>query len=95
MKGRTTGAAHIGTTANIKSDDDDETKIATIEERNYFEKGNIVQIFGPNEEKDLVIEAIYNENLEEIDAARHPKEIIKIKVPFKVYKDDLVRVKRV
>ena len=76
-------------------DYDDETKIATIEERNYFEKGNIVQIFGPNEEKDLVIEAVYNEDLEEIDAARHPKEIIKIKVPFKVYKDDLVRVKRV
>ena len=42
-----------------------------------------------------MIEAIYNENLEEIDAARHPKEIIKIKVPFKVYKDDLMRVKRV
>lgn len=76
-------------------DYDDETKIATIEERNYFEKGNIVQIFGPNEEKDLVIEAVYNEDLEEIDAARHPKEIIKIKVPFKVYKDDLMRVKRV
>lgn len=77
-------------------DYDEETKIATIEERNYFEPGMAVEIFGP-EINDFTFEIvkIYNEKNDLVDAARHPQEIIKIKVPHKVYKNNIMRLKRV
>lgn len=77
-------------------DYDENTNMATIEERNYFEPGMIVEIFGPEiEEFSFEITEIYNESNELVDAARHPQEIIKIKVPSKVFKNNIMRVKRV
>ncbi|MBQ4634116.1 MAG: U32 family peptidase [Bacilli bacterium] len=77
-------------------DYDAETQIATLEERNYFEPGMTVEVFGPEiEEFSFQISEIYNENNELVDAARHPQEIIKIKVPCKVYKNNIMRVKKV
>ena len=34
-----------------------------------------------------------DENDNEINAARHPKEILKIKCPIKLEKDDMMRLK--
>ena len=74
-------------------DYDEKTSYATIEQRNYFKKGDKVNIFGPEKcDFDLVITDILNENNESIEIARHPKEILKIKVPRSVCKDSMMRI---
>ena len=74
-------------------DYDEKTSLATIEQRNYFKKGDKVNIFGPEKcDFDFVITDILNENNESIEIARHPKEILKIKVPRSVCKDSMMRI---
>lgn len=75
-------------------DYDEENEIATIEERNYFEVGTEVEFFGPNlDATTFKIEHIIDETGEEIDAARHPKEILKIKCPIRLEKNAMMRLK--
>lgn len=74
-------------------DYDEKTSLATIEQRNYFKVGDKVNIFGPEKcDFDFEITEILNENDEKIEIARHPKEILKIKVPKHVTKDSMIRV---
>ena len=78
----------------IVTDYDDETKMVTITERNYFETGDVVEIFGPNIETfSFVMPDIYNEDGEKVNIARHPEEILRFKLDKKVYKNDIIRVK--
>lgn len=70
---------------------DKETKIATIEQRNYFEPNDEIELVGPQYSSTIRIDAIYDEQMNELDAARHPKQIIKIKLPFEVKPYDMVR----
>ena len=68
--------------------------IATIEQRNNFGKGTIVQFFGPNIETfDYEVKEIYNEDGEIIDIARHPQMIVKLRVDTKLNKNDMMRLK--
>ena len=72
---------------------DDVLKEAVIEQRNYFKIGDKVTIFSPlNDDYSFVIKKIINENNENVDAARHPREIIRINCDMKVNKNDLMRV---
>ena len=74
-------------------DYDEKTSLATIEQRNYFKVGDKVNIFGPEKcDFDFEITEILKENDEKIEIARHPKEILKIKVPKHVTKDSMMRV---
>ena len=74
-------------------DYDEKNSLATIEQRNYFKVGDKVNIFGPEKcDFDFEITEILNENDEKIEIARHPKEILKIKVPKHVTKDSMMRV---
>lgn len=74
-------------------DYDEKTSLATIEQRNYFKVGDKINIFGPEKcDFDFEITEILNENDEKIEIARHPKEILKIKVPKHVTKDSMMRV---
>lgn len=67
--------------------------IATIEQRNYFKKGDKVIFFGPNlDEMEYTLNEIYSDG-ELIDIVRHPKEIVTIKLPFKVSKNDMMKIK--
>lgn len=71
-----------------------DTKMVTIEERNYFKKGDKVEFFGPNIETfSYEIDEFYDEDNNLIDIARHPKQIIKFKVNHELYKDNIMRVK--
>ena len=73
----------------------DENKIVTVEQRNYFSTGDIVEIFGPNIETfTFKIDKIYDENNDEIDVVRHPKQIVSFKLDNKVYPNDMIRIKR-
>lgn len=79
----------------IVLDYDEETNLATIEQRNYFKKGDKVEIFGPITSTFMFeISEIYDEFDNIIDIVRHPKQIVKLKIKTKVYKNDMMRIKR-
>lgn len=76
-------------------DYDEKTNLALIEQRNYFKKGDLVEIFSPN--GNIItyeINDIYDEDDNLIDIVRHPKQIVKIKINKTLHKYDLIRVKR-
>ena len=73
-------------------DFDEETHTATIQQRNYFEPGDLVEVFSPNfDPLKFTVEEITTESGEILDAARHPKEILQLFIPFKVSKYDIIR----
>jgi putative protease len=73
-------------------DYDPETAIATVEQRNYFLPGDIVEVFSPNfDPLKFKVEEIMDKDGVVLDAARHPKQILKIFIPFKVSKYDMIR----
>lgn len=73
---------------------DDNTKMVTISERNYFEPGTEVEIFMPSGKViSFTVDKIYDENMNELDKACHPEEILKIKVPDKVEEYSMMRIK--
>jgi putative protease len=75
-------------------DYDDETHIATIQQRNYFKVDDEVEIFSPfHDTYKIKIDKIFDEDNNEIDIVRHPKQIIKIYIEKKLYKFDLIRKK--
>ena len=62
-----------------------------VEVRNFFKKGDTAYIFGPNSENQkIVIDEIKNEDGEIIDTCNHPKEIVRIKCPFKVDENSML-----
>ena len=62
-----------------------------VEVRNFFKKGDTAYIFGPNSDnKKIIIDEIINENGETIDICNHPKEIVRIKCPFKVEENSML-----
>ena len=70
-----------------------EEKIATIEQRNYFKVGDEIEIFGPNTELfKIKVNEIIDEEGNKIDVARHPKQILKIKIDKNVNKYDIMRI---
>ena len=74
---------------------DEENKMVTVEQRNYFKPGDVVEIFGPN--INVIthkIGEIFDEDGNNIDVARHPKQIISFKLETKVYPNDMIRIKR-
>lgn len=68
-------------------------KNMTIEQRNYFKIGDTVEIFGPNKEITLTIKEMFDEDMNPLNVARHPRQIIKIPIEIKVEKWDLIRIK--
>ena len=74
-------------------DYDEDNKEIILEERNYFKVGDKINIFGPKKDSfSLKVEYIKDEDGNKIDAARHPKEILRIPSNIKVSKNDLIRV---
>lgn len=67
--------------------------LVTIEQRNNFKIGDEIEVFGPNTApQKFTLEYMVNEKMEETNVARHPREILYIKVPFKVNSGDILRV---
>ena len=74
---------------------DKEKQLLKLYERNYFEVGNTVDIFNPKGEiYTFTIEEMYNEDMERIDVARHPEEVIYIKVdlPIEIIAYSMMRI---
>ena len=73
---------------------DKKNKQAIIEQRNKFNVGDVVEIFGPKTNvQNFKIEYIINDTNENVDSASHPQEKLKINVPFEVKTGDIMRVK--
>lgn len=67
---------------------------ATIEERNYFKKGDMVEFFGPNlESYSFKIDEIKDVDGNIIDVVRHPGQIVNIRIPKELHENDIMRIK--
>ena len=74
-------------------DYDEDNKEIVLEQRNFFKVGDSINIFGPKKEAfSIDVKYIKNEDGEEVDAARHPQEILRIPCDKKVDKFDLIRI---
>ena len=71
---------------------DENTKLAKIEQRNYFKKGDKVEIFGPDKDFNFTIENIYDEDKKPIEIVRHPKQIVYLKMPKEVSVNDMMKI---
>ena len=70
--------------------------MAIVEERNYFKKGDVVEIFGPNHNTiTYKIDKIYDEDDNIIDIVRHPKQVVKIPIETPLEKSDMMRIKSI
>ncbi|AUJ51183.1 protease [Staphylococcus hominis subsp. hominis] len=73
-------------------DYDEATHIATIQQRNHFKPGQEIEFFGPEIESfKQVIDVIYDEEGNYLDAARHPLQIVQIKVNHPIYPNNMMR----
>lgn len=73
-------------------DYNEETGMALVEQRNYFETNERLEVFSPNfQNKEFVVEYMTDEKHNEITVCRNPKDLVYIKLPFKVSKYDMLR----
>lgn len=71
---------------------DREKGMAKLEQRNYFEVGDTIEIVSPKKTfRTMVINNMFDEDMQAIEVARHPLQIIYIPVEFEVEIYDLVR----
>ena len=79
----------------IVLDYDDKNNIVTLEQRNYFKKGDNVEFFGPNTDTfTYTIDEIIDEDGNSIDIVRHPKQIVKFKVNNNLSKFDFMKIRK-
>ncbi len=72
---------------------DEENKCLILIERNYFKPGDKVEIFTPKGDSyDYVVDKIYDEDMNELEVARHPEQILKLKFPLKLDKYSMLRL---
>lgn len=70
--------------------------LITLEQRNYFKKGTIVEFISPNfAETEYTIEDIYDEDMNLIEEANHAQMIVKFKTDIPLCKDDIMRLKTI
>ncbi|MGN1000963.1 MAG: U32 family peptidase [Bacilli bacterium] len=75
---------------------DKKNNILTLVERNYFEKGWEVEVFTPKGDViSFTIDEVYDEELNPIGVARHPEEVIKLKLDTTLEIDEysMMRIK--
>ncbi|MEK3892718.1 U32 family peptidase [Bacillus sp. FSL W7-1354] len=78
--------------AGLVLDYDEETKMVTLQQRNFFKTGDEVEFFGPEIENfTCKIDTIWDEKGNVLDAARHPLQIVKFKVDKKIYPSNMMR----
>lgn len=72
---------------------DEDAKELIIEQRNYFTKGDSVNVFGPNiEDYSFIIKTLTDEDGNNLDAARHPRQIVRINCDKMMPKNSMMRV---
>ncbi|WP_018924120.1 peptidase U32 family protein [Salsuginibacillus kocurii] len=78
--------------AGLVLDYNQDTQMVTLQQRNYFKPGDVIEFFGPEIEVfSQEVETIWDENGKEIDAARHPLQIVTFRVDRPVYPKNMMR----
>jgi len=78
--------------AGLVIDYNSETQMVTLQQRNHFKPGDEVEFFGPEIENfTYIIEKIWDEDGNELDAARHPLQIVKFKMDRPVFPNNMMR----
>jgi putative protease len=73
-------------------DYNEETQMVTLQQRNHFKPGDEVEFFGPEIENfTYVIDKIWDEKGQELDAARHPLQIVQFKLDRTIYPNNMMR----
>lgn len=66
----------------------------TLEQRNKFSLGELVEVLSPNnDEVRFIIEEIIDEENERVNSAPHAQQILKVKCPYELHAGDLLRRK--
>lgn len=74
-------------------DYDEKTQIATIEQRNYFTVGDDLEFFGPDLPNTIYkVTKMTDDEGNDLEVARHPKQVLKMIVPFTLHYCDMVRL---
>ncbi|MFY9422621.1 MAG: U32 family peptidase C-terminal domain-containing protein, partial [Bacilli bacterium] len=70
----------------------EKTGWVTAEQRNNFAAGAEVEFFGPKLcNTRYVIPELFDENMEVLEVARHPRQIVRFRAPFKLNEYDMFR----
>lgn len=77
----------------LVKDYDASAKIATVEQRNRFFSGDDIEIIGSEEEMTMTITEMWDEDMNPIEVAPHPQQIIKIKMEVPVA-ENYILIKR-
>ncbi|WP_445490257.1 peptidase U32 family protein [Niallia sp. 03133] len=78
--------------AGLVLDYDKESQMVTLQQRNHFKPGQEVEFFGPELDNfTMVVGTIWDEDGNELDAARHPLQIVRFKVDHPVYPNNMMR----
>ena len=72
---------------------DYENKCIVLVERNYFNIGDEVEIFTPNKEiYKYTVEEIFDEDMNNLEVARHPEQVLKLKFDKVLPKYSMIRL---
>ncbi|MGG0663586.1 U32 family peptidase [Viridibacillus arvi] len=69
-----------------------ETKMVTLQQRNFFKPGDEVEFFGPEIENFRVtLDEVWDEDGNALDAARHPLQIVRFKCEQELFPHNMMR----
>ena len=72
---------------------DEKNNCIILVERNYFKPGDMTEIFTPDGEVyKYKMDKIYDENMQELELARHPEQVLKLKFPHKLKEYSMIRL---
>ena len=88
VHGRKTTTDFIGLVLDYNED----TKMVTLQQRNYFKPGEEVEFFGPDIDNfRMTITELWDEKGRELDVARHPLQIVRFKSDIPVRPKNMMR----
>lgn len=74
---------------------DYENKCIVLVERNYFKPGDEIELFTPSGEiYNYIVDKIYDEDMNELEVARHPEQVLKLKFEQELPPYSMIRLKK-
>ena len=74
---------------------DHENNCIILVERNYFKPGDEIELFTPSGEiYDYIVDKIYDEEMNELEVARHPEQVLKLKFEKELPPYSMIRLKK-
>ena len=66
--------------------------LALVEVKNYFQSNDQLEVFGPNiDNKMFKAKIMFNEDWEKVEIASKPTELLYMRLPFEVRRNDMIR----